>query len=245
MTVAPGEHVALVGPRDREVDGALAPRRTDPPRVRGGAHRRDRPGVVADRGSGERPGGVGAPTSVAVLRNARGERRARQPHVRRGTASVGPRTRRLGPGRRRTPGGSRHPPRRGGPHAFPLESEPGSRSPAGAPSADAPVVLLDEPAAHLDPATEGRLADALAGWFEERTVVVAAHRPEIVTRLDRIVTLAGPRGSRPTRRRSAGGGSPAVWWPSASRRGGASRRPPSWGWPARWRPSASSPAPPT
>jgi ABC-type multidrug transport system ATPase subunit len=54
---------------------------------------------------------------------------------------------------------------------------------------DAPVVLLDEPVAHLDTTTESRLREALAPWFDGRTVLVAAHRPELVGRIDRVVTL--------------------------------------------------------
>lgn len=54
---------------------------------------------------------------------------------------------------------------------------------------DAPVVLLDEPVAHLDTTTESRLREALGPWFDGRTVLVAAHRPELVGRIDRVVTL--------------------------------------------------------
>lgn len=68
---------------------------------------------------------------------------------------------------------------------------------------DAPVVLLDEPVAHLDLATEARLRDALAPWLEGRTVLVAAHRHELVGRIDRVVTL-GPV----TREQPTGGGEP-------------------------------------
>ena len=56
----------------------------------------------------------------------------------------------------------------------------------------APVVLLDEPVAHLDATTEAELAAALAPWFDGRTVLVAAHRPALVGRIDRVVTLAPP-----------------------------------------------------
>jgi thiol reductant ABC exporter CydD subunit len=56
---------------------------------------------------------------------------------------------------------------------------------------DAPLVLLDEPAAHLDLATETALRSSLATWLDERTVLVAAHRPELVGRIDRVVTLGG------------------------------------------------------
>jgi thiol reductant ABC exporter CydD subunit len=57
---------------------------------------------------------------------------------------------------------------------------------------DAPVVLLDEPAAHLDRTTEAELQRALDPWLEGRTVLVAAHRTELVGRIDRVVALPGP-----------------------------------------------------
>jgi ABC-type transport system involved in cytochrome bd biosynthesis fused ATPase/permease subunit len=55
---------------------------------------------------------------------------------------------------------------------------------------DAPLVLLDEPVAHLDAATEAILRESLDRWLGTRTVLVAAHRPELVRRIDRVVTLA-------------------------------------------------------
>jgi thiol reductant ABC exporter CydD subunit len=58
---------------------------------------------------------------------------------------------------------------------------------------DAPVVLLDEPAAHLDADREASMRDALGPWLEGRTVVVAAHRRGLVGRVDRTVTLVGGR----------------------------------------------------
>ena len=42
---------------------------------------------------------------------------------------------------------------------------------------DAPLVLLDEPVAHLDSTTESRLAERLEPCWPRRTVVVVAHRP--------------------------------------------------------------------
>ena len=54
---------------------------------------------------------------------------------------------------------------------------------------DVPVVLLDEPTAHLDTAREEELRDALAPWLEGRTVVMAAHRGGLVGRVDRTITL--------------------------------------------------------
>lgn len=58
---------------------------------------------------------------------------------------------------------------------------------------DAPLVLLDEPAAHLDAAREASLRAALAPWLEHRTVLVAAHRRGLVGRVDRTVALTGGR----------------------------------------------------
>ncbi len=63
---------------------------------------------------------------------------------------------------------------------------------------DAPIVLLDEPVAHLDAHTEAALRDTLGPWLESRAVLVAAHRPELVARLDRVVRLGtGPDASKP------------------------------------------------
>jgi len=56
---------------------------------------------------------------------------------------------------------------------------------------DVPLVLLDEPVAHLDLATEGHLRDRLTPWLDSRAVLVAAHRPELVGRIDRTVSLGG------------------------------------------------------
>ncbi len=56
---------------------------------------------------------------------------------------------------------------------------------------DAPVVLMDEPVAHLDGRAEAALREALAEWLDQRTVLVAAHRPELVARIDRVVALPG------------------------------------------------------
>ena len=54
---------------------------------------------------------------------------------------------------------------------------------------DTPIVLLDEPVAHLDAHTEHALRDSLGPWLESRAVLVAAHRPELVAHLDRVVRL--------------------------------------------------------
>ncbi len=54
---------------------------------------------------------------------------------------------------------------------------------------DARILILDEPTAALDPATENALVDALRRATEGRLVVVIAHRLSTVRRADRIVFL--------------------------------------------------------
>ena len=57
---------------------------------------------------------------------------------------------------------------------------------------DAPLVLLDEPAAHLHPAAVDELRRGLGEWAEGRTVVSASHRAEVV-HIDRVIHLGDPR----------------------------------------------------
>ncbi len=54
---------------------------------------------------------------------------------------------------------------------------------------DAPLVLLDEPTADLDPASAEIVADAVERLGAERTLLLVAHRPELASRADRIVRL--------------------------------------------------------
>jgi thiol reductant ABC exporter CydD subunit len=54
---------------------------------------------------------------------------------------------------------------------------------------DAPLVVLDEPTADLDPASAELVADAVERLSAGRTVLVIAHRPELVQRADRVVEL--------------------------------------------------------
>jgi ATP-binding cassette subfamily C protein CydD len=58
---------------------------------------------------------------------------------------------------------------------------------------DAPLVVLDEPTADLDPVSAERVAAAVERLGEGRTVLVIAHRPELVRRADRVVTLEAGR----------------------------------------------------
>jgi thiol reductant ABC exporter CydD subunit len=58
---------------------------------------------------------------------------------------------------------------------------------------DAPLLLLDEPTAALDAATERELLDTIRGIARGRTVVVAAHRPALLALADSVVRLAPAR----------------------------------------------------
>ena len=58
---------------------------------------------------------------------------------------------------------------------------------------DAPVVVLDEATASVDPETERLLDEALGAVFARRTVLVIAHRLSTVRRADRVVVLHGGR----------------------------------------------------
>jgi ATP-binding cassette subfamily B protein len=54
---------------------------------------------------------------------------------------------------------------------------------------DAPIVLLDEATAALDPENEGRIQEALSALVAGRTVVVIAHRLRTVMDADKIAVL--------------------------------------------------------
>jgi thiol reductant ABC exporter CydD subunit len=54
---------------------------------------------------------------------------------------------------------------------------------------DAPLLLLDEPTANLDGATEDEVLATLRGLVRGRTVVIVAHRPALVQLADRVVEL--------------------------------------------------------
>jgi thiol reductant ABC exporter CydD subunit len=57
---------------------------------------------------------------------------------------------------------------------------------------DAALVVLDEPAADLDPLSVDVLAEAVARLGADRTLLVIAHRPELVACADRVVHLGRP-----------------------------------------------------
>jgi thiol reductant ABC exporter CydC subunit len=54
---------------------------------------------------------------------------------------------------------------------------------------DAPVLVLDEPTAHLDPVTAERLIDDVLDAAAGRTVLLITHRPDGLARMDAIVAL--------------------------------------------------------
>ncbi|WP_078621488.1 thiol reductant ABC exporter subunit CydD [Streptomyces aurantiacus] len=54
---------------------------------------------------------------------------------------------------------------------------------------DAPVLLLDEPTAHLDPESEAAVTRATVELMRGRTSVVVAHRTSLLPHADRIVTV--------------------------------------------------------
>jgi thiol reductant ABC exporter CydD subunit len=57
---------------------------------------------------------------------------------------------------------------------------------------DAPLVILDEPAADLDPESVELVGDAIERLAEQgRTVLLIAHRPELAERADRVVQIEG------------------------------------------------------
>ena len=55
--------------------------------------------------------------------------------------------------------------------------------------ADAPVLVLDEPTAHLDPSTAQSVMDDVLDAAEGRSVLLITHRPEGLERMDEIVVL--------------------------------------------------------
>ncbi|WP_327073694.1 thiol reductant ABC exporter subunit CydD [Kitasatospora purpeofusca] len=70
---------------------------------------------------------------------------------------------------------------------------------------DAPVLLLDEPTAHLDPESEAAVTRATAELMRGRTAIVVAHRTGLLPHADRILTVrAGTVEPAPSRPAAAG-----------------------------------------
>jgi thiol reductant ABC exporter CydD subunit len=55
----------------------------------------------------------------------------------------------------------------------------------------APVLLLDEPTAHLDPSTAGLVHDVIREEADRRAVLAVTHRPELLAMADHHVHLSG------------------------------------------------------
>ena len=58
---------------------------------------------------------------------------------------------------------------------------------------DAPLVVLDEPTAHLDPESAEAIEAAIARLADGRTVLLITHRAELAARCDRVVELRDGR----------------------------------------------------
>ncbi|WP_055546040.1 thiol reductant ABC exporter subunit CydD [Streptomyces sp. NBRC 110028] len=79
--------------------------------------------------------------------------------------------------------------------------------------ADRPVLLLDEPTANLDGATEAAVVDAVRRLAEGRTVLLVVHRPALLPLADRVIALPGPASasaSAPASAAGCGDGGPGV-----------------------------------
>jgi ATP-binding cassette subfamily C protein CydD len=55
--------------------------------------------------------------------------------------------------------------------------------------ANAPLVLLDEPTAHLDAASESAITEIIATLSRSATTVLASHSPGLLAICDRVITL--------------------------------------------------------
>ena len=58
---------------------------------------------------------------------------------------------------------------------------------------DAPLVILDEPTADLDPVSAGLVGEAVERLRDGRSILLLVHRPELARRADRIVTIDAGR----------------------------------------------------
>jgi ABC-type multidrug transport system fused ATPase/permease subunit len=59
--------------------------------------------------------------------------------------------------------------------------------------ADAPVLVLDEPTAHLDPETAEAVMDDVLAAAGDRMVLLISHRPEGLERMDEVIALEAGR----------------------------------------------------
>ncbi|MFE5208826.1 thiol reductant ABC exporter subunit CydD [Streptomyces sp. NPDC056600] len=71
--------------------------------------------------------------------------------------------------------------------------------------ADRPVLLLDEPTAALDGATEAEITEAVRRLAVGRTVLLVVHRPALLAVADRVIRLTAPSGAAAAGSGIAGG----------------------------------------
>jgi len=57
--------------------------------------------------------------------------------------------------------------------------------------ADPPLLMVDEPTAHLDPQTRDEVMDSLLTFGEQRALIVATHDQEVAQRLGRQWVIEG------------------------------------------------------
>lgn len=55
---------------------------------------------------------------------------------------------------------------------------------------DAPIVLLDEPSAHLDQDNTIKLLDKIESLFKGKTLIIVSHDPDVIERMDRVISLS-------------------------------------------------------
>ncbi len=55
---------------------------------------------------------------------------------------------------------------------------------------EAPIILLDEPTAHLDTENKIRLLDVIDHLFKDKTLIIASHDPMVIARMDRTIHLS-------------------------------------------------------
>ncbi|MBX3598230.1 MAG: type I secretion system permease/ATPase [Rhizobiaceae bacterium] len=55
------------------------------------------------------------------------------------------------------------------------------------------ILLLDEPTASLDDGTEAAIIENLRGWLSGKTMIVATHRYQVLSLVDRIIVIDGGR----------------------------------------------------